>query len=87
MISYIATTSRIFPVVETFNDKFNHLIAFLVLASLADFSFPNSSFKYTKILLKDGTNDRWINYLETFKKKDDLCDSFLQGYYCLLKKG
>lgn len=42
--------------------------------------------KYTKILLKDGTNDRWAEYLDTYKKKDDLCDSFLQGYYSLSKR-
>ena len=34
---------------------------------------------YTKDLLKN--DSYWINYLETNKKKDDLCDSFLQGMY------
>lgn len=35
--------------------------------------------EYTKILLND--NKKWIEYLEKQKKKDDLCDAFLQGYY------
>lgn len=34
---------------------------------------------YTKDLLKK--EDYWIKYLDTNKKKDDLCDSFLQGMY------
>ena len=35
--------------------------------------------KYTKIMLKD--NKQWLDYLNSYKKKDDLCDAFLQGYY------
>ena len=50
VITFLATTQRIYPVAATFNDKLNHLIAFLVLALLADFSFPRSSFGYAKIL-------------------------------------
>ena len=42
--------------------------------------------KYTLIMLNDGINDEWINHLNSYKKKDDLCDAFLQGYYCLFKK-
>ena len=34
---------------------------------------------YTKDLLKN--DSYWIQYLDTNKKKDDLCDSFLQGMY------
>lgn len=34
---------------------------------------------YTKDLLKNDSN--WIQYLDANKKKDDLCDSFLQGMY------
>ncbi len=26
-------------------------------------------------------NKKWLTYLETFKKKDDLCDAYLQGVY------
>ncbi len=50
IITFLATTQRIYPVAATFNDKLNHLFAFLVLALLADFSFPRSSFGYAKIL-------------------------------------
>lgn len=39
--------------------------------------------EYTKILL-DG-NIKWLDYLSNHKKKDDLCDAFLQGYYYYTK--
>lgn len=42
------------------------------------------SVKYTKILLKD--NNVWLDYLNKYKKQDDMCDCFLQGYYYLFKK-
>lgn len=37
--------------------------------------------KYTKILLKD--DKKWLDHLEKYKKKDDLCDAYLQGYHYL----
>jgi len=40
--------------------------------------------KYTKILLKD--DEEMLRKLDSYKKKDDLCDAYLQGYYYLLKK-
>lgn len=40
--------------------------------------------KYTRILLNNGDGDQhWINFLDQYKKKDDLCDAFLQGYHYL----
>lgn len=39
--------------------------------------------QYTKQLLKN--EPKWIKHLSTYKKQDDLCDSFLQGYYHLSK--
>jgi hypothetical protein len=39
--------------------------------------------KYTQILMeKRGT---WLKHLDKYKKKDDLCDALLQGYYYLYK--
>jgi len=35
---------------------------------------------YTKKILK---NDKWYDFLDNNKKKDDLCDCFLQGIYFL----
>ena len=35
--------------------------------------------KYTKILMKNMPDK--LTHLETYKKKDDLCDAFLQGYH------
>ena len=34
---------------------------------------------YTKDILKG--QDNWLDFLDSSKKKDDLCDSFLQGLY------
>jgi len=40
--------------------------------------------KYTKILIKDMPEK--LSHLEKYKKKDDLCDAFLQGYYYIYIK-
>jgi hypothetical protein len=39
------------------------------------------SIKYTELLLKD--KPTWLTHLNSYPKKDDLCDSLLQGYYFL----
>ena len=39
--------------------------------------------EYTKLLLKKNKNDVMLNHLNTYKKLDDLCDAFLQGYHYL----
>lgn len=39
--------------------------------------------QYTKMLLKNSQD--WLDYLEKYKKKDDLCDAYLQGYHYLYK--
>ncbi len=51
IITYLATTALEFTVVSSSYDKINHFLAFLVLALLADFSFPNSRFNTDKIFL------------------------------------
>ena len=48
-ITYLATTEQSYPVISDFNDKFSHVFAFLVLAFLADFSYPEYSYNYYKI--------------------------------------
>lgn len=40
--------------------------------------------KYTRILLNNEKD--MIKHMDTNKKKDDLCDAYLQGYYYLSKK-
>jgi VanZ family protein len=50
VIVHLATTPRMYPVLETIGDKANHLAAFFVLAFLADFSFPDGRFSLSKIL-------------------------------------
>jgi len=50
VILYLATTSRMIPVVEDINDKVEHGIAFYALALFADFSFPQNGFGRAKAL-------------------------------------
>lgn len=50
VILYLATTSRMIPVVQDINDKAEHGIAFYALALFADFSFPQSGFGRAKAL-------------------------------------
>lgn len=38
---------------------------------------------YAKRLIKQDDDEECIDYLETFTKKDDLCDAYLQGRYYL----
>ena len=40
-----------------------------------------SSVTHTKNLISDEFNNDWVSFLESSSKKDDLCDSFLQGIY------
>ncbi len=49
VITYLAITALEFTVVSSVYDKLNHFVAFLVLALLVDFSFPNSRFNTDKI--------------------------------------
>ena len=48
MITYLATTYIHYPVIEDIHDKAGHLLAFYVLALLADFSFPDSRLNLSK---------------------------------------
>jgi VanZ family protein len=49
-ITYLATTSRHFPIVETVSDKVDHIAAFYVLGLLVDFSWPESGFRLPKVI-------------------------------------
>ena len=49
LITYMATTSKMFPIAGSMNDKLNHLFAFYALAFLTDFSFPHKSYIRLKI--------------------------------------
>ena len=48
-ITILATSPISYPVVADVNDKLNHVLAFLVLAWLADASFPEKKFPITLI--------------------------------------
>jgi VanZ family protein len=49
-ILYFALTPVEHKIVEDINDKLNHLLAFAVLAFLADYSFPRTRLSLIKIL-------------------------------------
>lgn len=44
VIIYLATTHESFPAIDEANDKLNHVLAFYVLAFLADYSAPKAGF-------------------------------------------
>ena len=44
VITYLATTSLDYPLVEKSWDKLNHFVAFAVFALLLDYSFPKGAF-------------------------------------------
>jgi VanZ family protein len=50
VVTYLATTELEFTAVSSSYDKLNHIAAFIVLALLLDFSFPNSRFNTDKFL-------------------------------------
>ena len=50
LITYLATTEMEHPVMTSINDKAGHILAFICLAFLVDFSFPDSRFDFLKIL-------------------------------------
>ena len=45
-----------------------------------------SSIIYTNKLLTNNKENNWIDYLQKSKKKDDLCDCYLQGIYFINSK-
>ena len=45
-----------------------------------------SSIIYTNKLLINNKENNWIEYLQKSKKKDDLCDCYLQGIYFINSK-
>lgn len=79
LIIYLATTELEHPVMTSVNDKLGHILAFLYLAILVDFSFPASSFNLPKILalLAYGVLIEVIQYYlphRTFSLLDILAD-------------
>ena len=48
---YLATTQQEFQIIDDINDKVKHILAFSVLAFLADFSTPGFRFNMRKALV------------------------------------
>ena len=69
VILYLATTSRMIPVVEDIIDKAEHGIAFYALALFADFSFPQNGFGRAKALslLSYGLSIEIIQYFLPYR--------------------
>ncbi len=69
VITYLATAKLDYPVVTGMNDKVSHLLAFYALALLADFSFPEKGFGFSKIvpLLTYGIGIEVIQYHLPFR--------------------
>lgn len=50
-ITFLATTGQAIPILDSVWDKAKHFVAFLVLAGLSDFSFPERRFDFFNLLL------------------------------------
>ena len=50
LITFLATVELELPGITSVDDKFGHVLAFLYLAFLVDYSFPTSRFNLSKIL-------------------------------------
>jgi VanZ family protein len=50
LITYFLTTELKHPIMTSVNDKLGHILAFIYLAFLVDYSFPASRFGLLKIL-------------------------------------
>ncbi len=51
VITFLATTGQSIPIVDSVWDKAKHFFAFLVLAWLSDFSFPDRRFDYINLMM------------------------------------
>ena len=49
LITCLVTTELKHPIMTSVNDKLGHILTFVILAFLLDFSFPASSFNLAKI--------------------------------------
>lgn len=69
IISYLAFTPLEHPVATNLSDKLNHLLAFLCLSFLLDFSFPRGPFGISKILplLAYGIVIECVQYILPFR--------------------
>ena len=89
LIIYLATAELEYPVMTSINDKFGHILAFVMLAFLLDFSFPANSFNLSKIfpILVYGMLIEVIQYFlphRTFSLLDMLADGSGLVIYVLL---
>ena len=79
LITYLVTTELNHPIMTSMNDKLGHILTFVILAFLLDFSFPANSFNLSKIfpLLVYGMLIEVIQYFlphRTFSLLDMLAD-------------
>jgi len=94
VVLYLATTQQSYPVAEDLNDKVSHILAFGVLAFLADFSFPNNKFSFNKFLwlIAYGVLIEFIQYFLPYREAslfDVMADSvglaiYWASYRCLI---
>ena len=90
LIIYLATAELEHPVMTSVNDKFGHILAFVILAFLLDFSFPASSYNLSKILplLAYGILIEIVQYFlpyRMFSLLDMLADAGGLVIYAMLK--
>jgi len=89
LITYLVTTELNHPIMTSMNDKLGHILTFVILAFLLDYSFPANSFNLSKIfpLLVYGMLIEVIQYFlphRTFSLLDMLADCSGLVIYVLL---
>lgn len=80
-VMLLSTVELTDPLITSVNDKLEHVLAFVYLAFLLDFSFPNNRFNLSKVfmLLAYGMLIEVIQYFipyRTFSFFDVLADGF-----------
>jgi len=87
-VTYLAFTPLAIPVAENLWDKGNHIFAFFILASIADFSYDYRLFRVSIILFIYGFFIEAVQYFIPFREfslLDLIANSFGIGMFVVLR--
>lgn len=89
LLKYIINKNQLLDEINTTNIvglKISHDVFVKTLSALDKKDKNKKVYQITKLLsikyaeLLVGENEQWLNHLNSFKKKDDVCDALLHGY-------
>jgi len=75
---------NLFESIEISKDKFLDLLKKIEKDDNIYNITKSLAIKYTEVLLKNKKS--WLVHMDKYKKKDDICDAFLQGYHFMFLK-